>query len=116
MIEPGVRSAGSTPRTITPARAPGPVARLCASITGVTCTTPGTARSRASRAARPGPWIAGPWTKTWPENPRMRLRRSVRKPFITDMTTISTATDSAMPPKAIQLISVTPPLRRVVRR
>ena len=46
----------------------------------------------------------------------MRLSRSVRNPFITDMTMIRTATDSMMPAKAIQLITVTPPFLRVVRR
>ncbi len=52
----------------------------------------------------------------WPLKPRMRLRSSTRKPFITDMTMISTATASAMPMKEIAEISATPPWLRLARR
>ena len=55
-------------------------------------------------------------TKTWPLKPRILLSSSARKPFITDMTTISTATATMMPVKEMIEISATPPWLRLARR
>jgi hypothetical protein len=46
----------------------------------------------------------------------MRFSSSARKPFITLITMISTATASMMPMKEISEISATPPSRRLARR
>ncbi len=67
------------------------------STAGVAVTTPGTARTRASRSAvasRPF-WL--PWTPSWPLMLDIWRSISTRKPFITDMTTISVPTPSVMP-------------------
>jgi hypothetical protein len=46
----------------------------------------------------------------------MMWLRSARKPFITEMTMISTETASAMPTKEMAEISATPPSSRRARR
>ena len=65
--------------------------------TGAARVTPGTARSRRVRLSKSGKGPPMARTVTWPLRPRMLLRSSCRKPFITDITMIRVATPSAIP-------------------
>jgi hypothetical protein len=54
--------------------------------------------------------------KMWPLMPTIFSKSSLRKPFITESTTISVATPSMMPRKEKPAITDTKPSRRRVRR
>ena len=88
--------AGSTPRTSTPRLAPPAVSIACPSTYGAAACTRGLASAACATA---GQFASSgmPRISMCDATARMRLRSSCWKPFITDSTTISAATPSAMP-------------------
>jgi hypothetical protein len=58
---------------------------------------------------------AGPLICRWEATPRIRVRTSVWKPFITESTTISTMTPSAMPAMEMREMKLMKRLRRFAR-
>ena len=95
----------------------GPMAMAWASITGKACVTPGTLAMRSTAWSRVCALSSTPpWTKTCPLKPRILPSSSSRKPFITDITMISTATASVMPTNEMIEIRATPPSLRRARR
>ena len=86
------------------------------SAAGVAVTTPGTALIRASRsgvASRPSRL---PWTPSWPLMLDIWRSISTRKPFITDMTTISVPTPRVMPTSEKPAMTEMKPSSRRARR
>ena len=86
------------------------------STAGVAVTTPGTARTRASRSAvasRPF-WL--PCTPSWPLMLDIWRSISTRKPFITDMTTIKVPTPSVIPIREKPAMTEMKPSSRRARR
>jgi len=59
--------------------------------------------------------LPGPVSTKWEATPRIRVRTSVWKPFITESTTISTATPSAMPTMEMSEMKLIKRLRRFAR-
>jgi hypothetical protein len=79
--------------------------------------TPGAVLSAAAAASKSAiPPARSASTVTWPVKPRILLRSSVRKPFITAMTMMSVATPSAMPTKEKPAITEMKPSLRRARR
>ena len=69
----------------------------CAFTKGAAATTPGCFCAPSTTALHPARRLSGPVICTCDATPRMRARSSFWNPFITDSTTISAATPSAMP-------------------
>ncbi len=98
-------ASGSTPRTSTPDDLSPWISMPCSSIYGAAPTTPGK-RSSFSRSGRQfvirpsSPEIVACAVRL-----KIRVRNTSSKPFITDSTTISTATPSARPSIAMPAIS-----------
>ncbi len=111
------RSSGVTPRTMAPVIWPCPTTMALASTMGMAWVTPGIRRMRSTACSTlAGSDSSAPDTYMWPLKPRIRPSSSVLKPFITDMTMISTATAAITPKKEITDTSATPPcLRRALR-
>ena len=93
-----------------------PEASTCPWTIGMAKATPGTFSTLFATSAKSVSGRSIGYMMTWPLTPRMRLRSSPRKPFITDMTMISAATPSMMPRKEKPAITETPASRRRARR
>ena len=88
----------------------------CAPMKGAAPTTSGLARTSARvRAGSGSASPSGENTSTCEITLSMRSVTSLRKPFITDSTTISAATPSAMPSIDAAEMNEMKPLRRVPR-
>ena len=90
-------SAGSTPRSATPLTASWRVSSACASTYGAAPITSLFWRASLAVNCQSGIEPVGEKISTCASTDNMRSRTSFWKPFITDSTTISAATPSAMP-------------------
>ncbi len=90
-------SDGSMPRSATPLTASCRVSSACASTYGAAPITSGFWRASCAVSCQLGIEPVGEKISTCASTDSMRSRTSFWKPFITDSTTISAATPSAMP-------------------
>ncbi len=85
------------PRTTVP-RTPSPEDSIAWALTkGAAASTRGCSAASRATACHSSSWLLTPVICTCDATPRMRARSSFWKPFMTDSTTISAATPSAMP-------------------
>ncbi len=87
----------------------------CACTNGAAATTRGCREASSAAACQFCSVPLGPVITRCEATPRMRSRTSVWKPFITDSTTISTATPSAMPTMEMAEMKLMKRLRRLAR-
>ncbi len=112
-----MRSAsGSIPRSKIPEALPPRVTMPCSSMYGAAATIPGNPSSLAICRRQSERRPSRPEIVACAVRLRIRVRNSSSKPFITDSTTISTATPSASPIIAIPAIKETTPRRGEARR
>ena len=103
------------PRTTLP-RTAWPAASMPWALTnGAAPTTRLSSSASFATACQSASWLFAPLTCTCEATPRMRARSSFWKPFITESTTISAATPSAMPAIEIAEMKLMKWLRRLAR-
>ena len=108
-------SAGRMPRT-RPAAPRLPAESIaCASTNGAAASTCGCAAASCATARQSARRPPAPSSCTCEATPRMRVRTSFCRPFITDMMTISAHTPSAMPIIDTAELTPTKRLRRCAR-
>ena len=111
------RSSARTPRTSTPLPLYGEEPKAWPSTSGMARRRPATAAMRCRDLRVVGQRrCRAAATKMWPLMPTILSSSSLRKPFITDSTTISVATPSMMPRNEKPAMTETKPSRRRVRR
>lgn len=90
-------ASGSTPRTSVPRTVWSKDSMPWACTKGAAARTCGCLAASSATRCQLDSSPSKPEICTWDATPRMRVRSSVWKPFITDSTTISAATPRAMP-------------------
>ena len=111
-----VRSAERMPRTSTPEALNGDDASAWPSTIGAASLMPSTLETRSATASQSVSGDSSGWIRRWPLSPRILVKSSWRKPFITAMTMISVATPSMMPRNENPAITeMNPSLRRARR-
>lgn len=114
MIETLASSSGSTASTITVCTAPLALSMPCIWVNGATAVTCSWALTFSARARQSSMgWYDS--TVACGTMPRMRVRISRSKPFITESTTIITSTPSARPIIEVSEMKETKWLRRLAR-
>ena len=103
------------PRTTLPRTAWPAESIACALTNGAAAITRGSCAAIFATACQSASWLSGPLICTCEATPRMRVRSSFWKPFITDSTTISAATPSAMPAIEMAEMKLMKWLRRLAR-
>ncbi len=103
------------PRTTLPRTACPAESRACAFTKGAAATTCGSPSAIFAAACQSASRLSAPLICTCEATPRMRARSSFWKPFMTDSTTISAATPSAMPAIEVAEMKLMKWLRRLAR-
>ena len=106
---------GRIPRTTLPRTAWPAASIACALTNGAYPTTCGSCTASFATARQSASWLFAPLTCTCEATPRIRVRSSFWKPFMTESTTISAATPSAMPAIEMAEMKLMKWLRRLAR-
>ena len=106
---------GMMPRTTLPRTAWPAVSIACALTNGDAALTRGSCSASFATGCQSAIWLFGPLICTCEATPRMRARSSFWNPFITESTTISAATPSAIPAIEMSEMKLMKWLRRFAR-